>query len=57
VFLVIDGQDIYCKQLTFCYLEIAQYISTLIPKKIWSNKSEKLNIYERVMIAAPALVI
>lgn len=56
LFLVIDGQDLFGKSLDFCYFEIAQYLASLIPRKLWNKESEKLNLYERLMIAAPAMI-
>lgn len=55
--MVLDGQDLHGKDFKFSYIEIAQYIAKMIPQKIWNQKSEKLNLYERVMVAAPALII
>ena len=57
LFLVTDGQDIYGKQIDFIYFEVGQYIARMIPQRLWNNKSEKLNLYERLMISAPAYVI
>ena len=52
-----DGQDIFAPKIEFNYQEIAGYLARLIPTKIWKKKSEKLNLYERFMSAAPAVVI
>jgi hypothetical protein len=54
---LIDGQDILGKNLEFGYFEMAQYVAKLIPQKIWDMKTEKLNIYERIMVACPAIII
>lgn len=52
-----DGQDIFSRVFDFTYFEIAHYIARMIPQKIWDIKNEKLNIYERIMVAAPAIII
>jgi hypothetical protein len=57
VFIVVDGQDIMGKYLDFSYFEIAHYVAKLIPQRIWDNKAEKLNLYERLMVATPAIVL
>ena len=57
IFFLIDGQDILGKNLEFGYFEMAQYVAKLIPQKIWDIKTEKLNIYERIMVACPAIII
>lgn len=55
--MILDGQHVYSKRLEFSYFEIASYIAKMIPQKIWDIKTEKLNIYERIMVAAPAIII
>lgn len=55
--MMLDGQHVYSKRLEFSYFEIASYIAKMIPQKIWDIKTEKLNIYERIMVAAPAIII
>ena len=57
VFMIMDGQDIMGKTLDFWYFEIAHFVAKLIPQRIWDNKTEKLNLYERLMLAAPAIVL
>jgi hypothetical protein len=57
VFVIMDGQDIMGKSLDFWYFEIAHYVAKLIPQRVWDNKTEKLNLYERLMLAAPAIVL
>ena len=57
VFIVMDGQDIMGKHLNFWYFEIAHFVAKLIPQRVWDNKTEKLNLYERLMLAAPAIVL
>ena len=52
-----DGQDIMGKHLDFWYFEIAHFVAKLIPQRVWDNKTEKLNLYERLMLAAPAIVL
>ena len=52
-----DDTDIFAKQIEFSYFDIAGYVARLIPKKVWEIKTEKLNLYERVMIAAPATIL
>ena len=51
-----DGEDIHSKNIEFAYFEIATYIARMIPQKIWAKKQEKLNLYERIMVAAPAII-
>lgn len=53
--MILDGQHIYAKKLEFSYFEIASYIAKMIPQKIWDEK--KLNIYERIIMATPAIII
>lgn len=55
--MILDGEDLNGKDFKFAYIEIASYLAKMIPQKIWDNKTEKLNLYERVMVAAPALII
>lgn len=53
--MILDGQHIYAKRLEFSYFEIASYIAKMIPQKIWEEK--KLNIYERIIMGTPAIII
>jgi hypothetical protein len=57
VFMVLDGQNLYGRELKFSYINIASYLAKLIPQKVWENKTEKLNIYEKFLVAAPAPII
>lgn len=57
IFFLMDNQDIMGKNLEFGYFEVAQYVAKLIPQKVWDIKNEKLNIYERIMVACPAIII
>jgi hypothetical protein len=52
-----DGQDIMGKHLDFWYFEIAHFVAKLIPQRVWDSKSEKLNLYESLMLAVPAIVL
>jgi hypothetical protein len=44
--------------LKFTYVEIAERLARMIPKKIWDLKTaDKLNLYERLNIASPAYIL
>ncbi|CDW89552.1 UNKNOWN [Stylonychia lemnae] len=58
IYIIVDGCNIYDQDTQAYFVDINERLALMVPEKIWQLKTaEKLNIYEKLNLSAPAYIL
>lgn len=59
IYFVIDGQNVFDNEsFKFCYIEVNQGLSKMVPQNIWDSRAAKrADFFQKVELAKPAQIL